>query len=208
MRRVTVEQWKKKVQKLFDESHGREYSLARFTEKGDDGKPCYLSDGSDEVLAALDEKQSGVYHVLDDDGKLVAECAIGRTGERESVKAFDANRMQAQVFGSMSEGWERANNSLQRDNDKLREERDRLLAKNEELREHNEELKETIREQELEKDDEDPMLSFMKEAFEFIKGRGIEAELMKRINERGILNRMSPELQGEVVQLLNSGALR
>lgn len=203
MKRVTVEQWKKKVDRLFREE-GHSYVMARFVEKTDDGRPVYLSDESEEVAAALDEKQTGVYHVLDDDGKVIAECAVGKTGERESVKAFDGQRAQTQFIAVQSEAWERQNNAIQKDNDKLRADRDKLEAKLEEYRAKIDALQDEIREMTIAAEDgeDDPMLEFVKEAFEFIKGRGLTSELMKRINDRGILDELSPDEQAKMVHVL------
>jgi SMC interacting uncharacterized protein involved in chromosome segregation len=208
MRRVTKQQWFKKVEKLFSEKEdGGGFALARFVDRGDDGRPVYLDEENETILQCLHEGKAGVYHLLDDAGKVVSECAIGRTGERENRNTFHADQANHRMVSSVAESWERQVNSLQAGIDKRDEKIDKLEAKIDALREENDGLREQMREQALEADD-DPMIEFIKEGLEFVKGQGLKNELMKRINERGVLQRLSPEAQKEIVALLNSGVLQ
>ncbi len=204
MRRLTKQQWQKKVEAALKEA--RDCALARFTEREDE-RPIYLDETNDDVLSALDTGRTGVYHLLDSDGKVLAECAVGRSGERENPRSFDQGRHQSQFIGAFAEGWERQATALSKDNERLRGEIADLKKENTAYRDMNDALKDQLRDATLESGEDDPMLEFFKEGLDFIKGQGLQKELIKRINDRGILDRLSPEAQQEVLGLLQSGAL-
>lgn len=203
--RLTVEQWLNKARALLREEEGG-YALASYDEFDDTGAPIYSAEDTNKVLVNASEARHGVYVILDKEGMIVAECAIGRQGTRTTPERFSSERQQVQLMSAVGESWERQNQTLERQLDKAHARIEKLEKTIHERDLEIVGLKEQLFES-INEDTSEPFAELLKEGMQMVKGQQTQAGLIEQLNKTGILNLLSPGAQAEVVGLINSGAI-
>jgi hypothetical protein len=205
-RKLTVEQWLKKAEAIASEPG--DWAIAVYHEKDEVTQDPLLSDEpSDTVLRWAKEKREGIYVIIDAEGKVSSQCAINRQGERQKPSTFHEQRSAFILTQGVSDSWERQVNSLSNQNDKLQKRIDDLEERLEAARNTIMGLEKQLLESVLEADDDDPMIGLAKEIFDYFKGAKGTTDLIKVVNEKGLLDKLTPSSRTEILGLLNSGAL-